>query len=128
MPHPTSDWVAIGAAGSPTFSKDGETIFHLRGAGLAQVWAMDRQGGNGRPLTAHDEKVAFLRRSPADDRLAWGIDAGGDERQQIWTLAPGESPVALTAAPQAIHDFGAFAPGGSRIAYAVNDRDERFFD
>jgi dipeptidyl aminopeptidase/acylaminoacyl peptidase len=128
MPHPTSDWVAIGAAGSPTFSKDGETIFHLRGAGLAQVWAMDRQGGNGRPLTAHDEKVAFLRRSPADDRLVWGIDAGGDERQQIWTLAPGESPVALTAAPQAIHDFGAFAPGGSRIAYAVNDRDERFFD
>ena len=60
---------------------------------------MDRTGGNARALSQHDEKVAFLRRSPADDRLVWGIDAGGDERQQFWTLAPDDAPVALTEAP-----------------------------
>ena len=128
MPHPPSAWVDIGAATSPSFSKDGTTIFHLRGSGLPQVWAMDRDGGHPRQLSHHDEKVAFLRRSPVDDRLVWGIDAGGDERQQFWTLAPGESPVALTATPGAIHDFGAFAPDGQSIAYAANDRDERCFD
>ena len=128
MPLSPSAWVTIDAVNAPTFSRDGETIFHLRGAGLAQVWAMDRSGGNARPLSDHNEKVAFLRRSPTDDRLLWGIDAGGDERQQLWTLAPGAAPAALTAAPHAIHDFGAFAPDGRRIAYAANDRDERVFD
>jgi dipeptidyl aminopeptidase/acylaminoacyl peptidase len=128
MPYAPSAWVAIEAATSPGFSKDGGTIFHLRGSGLPQVWAMDRSGGNARPLSHHDEKVAFLRRSPADDRLVWGIDAGGDERQQFWTLAPGGTPAPLTAAPAVIHDFGAFAPDGSRIAYAANDRDEACFD
>jgi dipeptidyl aminopeptidase/acylaminoacyl peptidase len=132
MPYAPSAWVAVGAATSPGFSKDGGTIFHLRGAGLPQVWAMDRGGDNARPLSRHDEKVAFLRRSPAGDRLVWGIDAGGDERQQFWTLtqpgAPDATPAALTDAPSVIHDFGAFSPDGSRIAYAANDRDERCFD
>jgi dipeptidyl aminopeptidase/acylaminoacyl peptidase len=129
MPHAPSAWVAIGAATSPGFSRDGGTIFHLRGAGLPQVWAMDRDGGNARALSRHEEKVAFLRRSPADDRLVWGIDAGGDERQQFWTLpAPDATPAPLTDAPGVIHDFGAFAPDGGRVAYAANDRDEACFD
>lgn len=128
MPVPTDAWVQIGAATSPAFSKDGRTLFHLRGAGLPQVWAMDLDGGNARQLSHHDEKVAFLRRSPTDDRLIWGIDAGGDERQQFWLLEPGGKPRALTEAPDAIHDFGAWSADGARIVYAANDRDERFYD
>ena len=38
MTIPTDAWVKIGAATSPVFSKDGRTLFHLRGAGLPQVW------------------------------------------------------------------------------------------
>ena len=128
MPVPTDAWVQIGAVTTPVFSKDGRTLFHLRGAGLPQVWAMDPDGGNARRLSRHDEKVAFLRRSPIDDRLIWGIDAGGDERQQFWLLEPAGQPRALTAAPDAIHDFGAWSADGARIAYAANDRDERFYD
>src|SRR5689334_14420101 len=128
MPVPTDAWVQIGAATTPAFSKDGRTLFHLRGAGLPQVWAMDLDGGNARQLSHHDEKVAFLRRSPTDNRLIWGIDAGGDERQQFWLLEPGGEPRALTAAPDTIHDFGAWSADGARIAYAANDRDERFYD
>ena len=128
MPVPTDAWVQIGAITSPAFSKDGRTLFHLRGAGLPQVWAMDVDGGNARQLSHHDEKVAFLRRCPTDDRLIWGIDAGGDERQQFWLLEPGAEPRALTEAPDAIHDFGAWSADGARIVYAANDRDERFYD
>jgi dipeptidyl aminopeptidase/acylaminoacyl peptidase len=128
MPVPTDAWVQIGAITSPAFSKDGRTLFHLRGAGLPQVWAMDLDGGNARQLSQHDEKVAFLRRCPADDRLIWGIDAGGDERQQFWLLEPGGKPRALTESPDAIHDFGAWSADGARIAYATNDRDERVYD
>ena len=128
MPVATDAWVKIGAFTSPAFSKDGTRIFHLRGTGLPQVWVMDRDGGNARQLSAHTEKVAFLRRSPADDRLIWGIDAGGDERQQFWLLEPGGVPRALTWAPEVIHDFGSWSATGGRIAFAANDRDERIHD
>ena len=89
---------------------------------------MDRDGGNARQLSFHDEKVAFVRRSPTDERLIWGIDAGGDELQQFWLLEPGAPARAITANPEAIHDFGAWSADGARIAFATNDRDARFHD
>ncbi len=66
--HPEA-FVAISAAAAPAFSRDGQTLFHLRGSGLPQVWALDLATGADRQLTCHDEKVALLRRSPVDDRL-----------------------------------------------------------
>jgi dipeptidyl aminopeptidase/acylaminoacyl peptidase len=128
MTYAADAWTRISAATTPVFSKDGGTLYHLRGTGLPQVWAMDLDGGNARQLSAHDEKVAFLRRSPTDELLIWGIDAGGDERQQFWLLEPGAAPRAITDNPAAIHDFGAWSPDGTRIAYASNDRDERLHD
>lgn len=128
MPANTELWVQISAATTPVFSRDGATLYHLRGSGLPQVWAMDLDGGNARPISAHDEKVGFLRRAPKDDRLLWGIDAGGDECTQFWLCEPGQAPRALTAAPSVMHEIGAFAPDGSRISFAANDRDPAIFD
>ena len=84
MSHPPEAWVGIGAATTPVFSRDGNTIWHLRGGGLPQVWSMDRDGGNARAITAHGEKTWKLSRSPADDRLLWAVDAGGDEHHQLY--------------------------------------------
>jgi len=120
-------YTAIEAAGSPSFSCDGRTLFHLRGAGLAQVWALDIATGKSWPFTAHDEKVALLRRAAGDDRLIYGIDAGGDERQQLWLLQDGQSRP-LTDAPEVIHGFGAWSPDGSRISLTANDRNVAHFD
>jgi len=125
------DFTRIGAAGAPSFSRDGGTLFHLRGADLPQIWAMELATGAARQLTFHDEKVAFLRRSPVDDRLIYGIDRGGDERQQLLLLdpaAPCPEPQALTDDPAVIHDFGGWSPDGARIAFAANARDEAHFD
>ena len=113
------------------FSRDGQTLFHLRGSGLPQVWALDLATGADRQLTFHDEKVALLRRSPVDDRLIYGFDRGGDERQQLMLIDPrAESPEprALTANPAVIHDFGGWSPDGTQFAYAANERDEAHFD
>ncbi|MDA8050580.1 MAG: S9 family peptidase [Rhodospirillales bacterium] len=125
-----SDWAAISAAAAPAFSHDGRTLFHLRGTGLPQIWAMPLGGpGAARPLSEHAEKVAFLRRAPTDDRLIWGVDAGGDERQQLWLLEPGAArPRPLTADPRVIHDFGAVSPDGTEIAFSANDRNEACWD
>ena len=56
----------------------------------------------------------MLRRCPTDDRLVYGIDRGGDERQQLLLIDPSEErPVlrALTDDPAVIHDWGAFLAG-----------------
>ena len=119
MTAPTDAWVQISAAVSPVFSRDGATLYHLRGAGLPQVWAMDLDGGNARQISFHDEKVSFLRRAPKDDRLIWGIDAGGDECTQFWLLEPGGTPKALTTAPEVMHDIGAISPDGACRPWAT---------
>ncbi len=125
LPH---DFARLTAITTPVWSRDGRTLYHLRGGGLPQVWAMDADGGNARKLSDHAEKVAVLRRAPQDDRLVWGIDAGGDERQQFWLLEPGRQPRPLTECHSVMHDFGAFSPDGTRIAYTANDRSEAVFD
>jgi dipeptidyl aminopeptidase/acylaminoacyl peptidase len=124
-------YARIDAAGSAVFARDGRTLFHLRGAGLPQAWALDLATGAARQLTFLDEKVALLRRCPTDDRLVYGVDRGGDERQQLWLIDPSEEqPVAraLTDDPAVIHDWGAFSPDGARVAFAANARDESHFD
>ena len=125
LPH---DFARLTSISTPVWSRDGGTLYHLRGGGLPQVWAMDADGGNARRLSDHAEKVAFLRRAPQDERLIWGIDAGGDERQQFWLLEPGRRPRPLTESHSVTHDFGAFSPDGMRIAYTANDRSEAVFD
>jgi dipeptidyl aminopeptidase/acylaminoacyl peptidase len=131
MPYAPEAFVAIGASATPTFSRDGRTLFHLRGSGLPQVWALDLTAGTDRQLTFHDEKIALLRRSPVDDRLIYGFDRGGDERQQLMLLDPRAEPPeprALTANHAVIHDFGGWSPDATQIAYAANERDEAHFD
>jgi len=122
-----ASYTTVEAASSPSFSCDGRTLFHLRGAGLPQVWALDLDSDSAQQLTFHDERVALLRRAPGDDRIVYGIDAGGDERQQLWLLEGGQSRP-LTDAPGVIHGFGAWSPDGSRISLTANDRDEAHFD
>src|SRR5579875_1678704 len=117
----------ISAATSPSFARDGQTLFHLRGTGLAQIWSLDLESGKSTQLTQHDEKVAMIRRAPQDDRIIYGIDAGGDERQQLWLLEDGQT-AAITEEPNVIHDFGAWSPDGTHLAYAANDRDESALD
>ncbi len=121
------DYARLESASAPSFSCGGRTLFHLRGAGLQQVWALDLGSGTATRLTGHDEKVSVLRRAPADDRLAYAIDAGGDERHQIWLLEGGQSR-ALTQAPEVIHGLGAWSADGARLSITANDRDPAHFD
>jgi dipeptidyl aminopeptidase/acylaminoacyl peptidase len=124
------DFAAIEQAGAAVFSRDGGTLLYLRGSGLSQIWALNLTTGSQQQLTEHDEKVAMIRRSPVDDRVVYGIDRGGDERQQLLLLHPfGDSAAQpLTTNLSVIHDFGGWSPDGARIAFASNQRDEAHFD
>jgi dipeptidyl aminopeptidase/acylaminoacyl peptidase len=130
MAHAAEAWAGIAEATGPVFSVDGTRIFHLRGqGGLMRAWVMNTDGTHARQLSHQQEKVSPLRRAPADDRLIWSTDTGGDENHALWLLAPGEDIARLlTHAPAAMHIFGGWSPDGTRIAYAANDRDPKVFD
>ena len=83
--HP-EDYAAIEGASAPAFTSDGRSLLFLRGGGLSQICPLALDSGGQRQLTRHDEKVALLRRCPVDDHVIYGIDRGGDERQQLWLL------------------------------------------
>ncbi|MBI3708611.1 MAG: S9 family peptidase [Proteobacteria bacterium] len=122
-------FVGIRSSSAPAFTTDGKTLLHLSDeSGMAQLWALDLATGRRRRLTNEDEKVAFFSRSPVDDRVIYGIDRGGDERQQLKLLRADGGTVALTDAPAVIHSFGAWAPDGTAIAFTANARDEAQFD
>jgi len=119
----------VPAATSPAWLADGRLAFLFDGGGVPQVWATDASDGAPRPLTAFGERVGALLATPGGDRLVFGMDRGGDERQQLWLLDPPDGePRALTADPATIHQFGAASPDGRRFAFASNARDQRFFD
>ena len=120
-------YARLDSAAAPAFSRDGRRLFHLRGAGLQQVWELDLDSGASRALTMHDEKVSLLRRAPGDDRLVYAIDAGGDERHQLWLLEDGVSRP-LTEDGAVVHGMGAWSPDGTRISFTANDRDPAHFD
>ena len=65
--------------------------------------------------------------SPTEDRLLFGMDAGGNERSQLFLLEDGEV-TDLTSAPDAIHYPGGFSPDGKRIAYTATRRNGTDFD
>jgi dipeptidyl aminopeptidase/acylaminoacyl peptidase len=128
--HIVDQLVDIRSALSPTFSRDGNSLLHLADdSGQWQIWTLDLASGTRRQLTFHDEPVAFLARAPRRGVVVYGVDCGGDERQQLHLLPEGgQAARALTAQPDAMHLWGAFAPDGTQIAYTSNARNGIDFD
>jgi dipeptidyl aminopeptidase/acylaminoacyl peptidase len=119
---------------SATMPPDGKRVAFLTNiTGFNQVWITSSEGGWPEQLTFLPDRVQFVQWSPAPDAsrlpLIYGQDAGGNERTALFLLSPeGGPPEPLTSNPRAIHNFGGWSPDGTRIAYASNERDERFFD
>ncbi len=113
-------WSAAGAAASPAFSQDGQTLFHIRGL-HGRLWSLHLGTGEARLLADPGERITLLRRAPSDDRLIYGFDRGGDERLQLWLLDG--SPRPLTNALGALHAFGAWSPDAATVTFAANDED-----
>src|SRR5690242_3283188 len=111
-------YLNIRAANAPSFSPDGRFITFLSNiTGVAQLWQLPIDGGWPTQLTFTEESVRMAQFSPLRHELIFGMDAGGNERTQLYRLAGvggesdsgfGDGWVAqdLTRRPDAIHEFG----------------------
>ena len=84
-----------------SFDSTGERLsFLLDTTGVPQVWQLDGPQTWPRQSTFYDERVTFVSWSPERDELAFGMDDGGNERQQLFRLdGDGETVTPLTAMP-----------------------------
>ncbi|WP_277554197.1 alpha/beta hydrolase family protein [Halobaculum limi] len=127
--HPVARFLAIDHADTPTLTPEGRLCFLADTSGTPQVWTVDEAGGWPDRLTPHEERVSALAASPADESFVYAMDAGSDERDQLYhyDLATGVER-ALTTDPESKHSWGAWGPDGDRIAYTANREADARFD
>ena len=122
-------YLKIRGAWGPSWSPDGRRVSFLTEiTGVPQAWEVFADGPSWpEQLTFYEERVSSAEYSPADNRLLFGMDAGGNERTQLYLLENGEV-TDLTRAPEAIHYPGGFSPDGGRISYTATRRNGTDFD
>jgi dipeptidyl aminopeptidase/acylaminoacyl peptidase len=125
----------VRSATGASFSPDDRRLSFLTDiTGVAEVWSVPIDVHASAPawpeqLTFRGERVSQASYAPGSETLLISGDVGGNEHNQFWLLQPNTGILtALTNAPQVIHEFGGWSPDGTRIAYASNARDPRFFD
>ena len=130
MPLTIEQLLNIDTASAPSYRADGKYLAYLSDkSGVPQVWRHSAGSHTPEQLSSHVDKAAFVKYAPSGGDLIYGMDAGGDERQQLYLLADGEdSAKPLTVDPEAIHQWGGWNPNGRQISYASNSRDPEHFD
>ncbi|HYJ12518.1 MAG TPA: S9 family peptidase [Thermomicrobiales bacterium] len=117
----------------PSFSQpfvmpDGDLVILDDRSGVPQLSRLDLDSGEVLPITSFQERVLTLGGS-REGTIVFGMDSGGDEKQQIWRLSPTDTtPVNVTNQPTAMHEPGPVTPDGRTVMVKSNARDESTFD
>ncbi len=97
--------------------------------GTPQLWRAPLHGGAPRRLTFDRDRVGAYRISPDGRQIAYGADAGGNERWQLWVMdADGGNARRLTTRDDRIHHLRAWTTDGRALLVHANTRDARYFD
>jgi dipeptidyl aminopeptidase/acylaminoacyl peptidase len=133
-------YLNVRSAFGPSFSPDGRFVSFLTNiTGVAQLWQVPVGGGWPVQLTFTHDSVRGAHYSPRRHESIFSMDAGGNERTQLYRLrgvgggtdhALGEGWVTedLTRQPKAIHSFGGWSHDGERFAFSANREDASRFD
>ena len=129
MAYEFARYLKIRGAWGPSWSPDARRVTFLTEiTGVPQVWEVSSEaGGWPEQLTFHEERVSGAEYSPTENKILFGMDAGGNERSQLFLLADG-GVTDLTRAPEAIHYPGGFSPDGSRVVFTATRRNGTDFD
>ena len=130
LPRDFPRYLKIRGAWGASWSPDGRWLAFLTEiTGVPQVWEVPGEGPAWpEQLTFYEERVSGAEYSPAEDKILFGMDAGGNERTQLFLLDKNGEVTDLTRASDAIHYSGGFSPDGERVAYTATRRNGTDFD
>ncbi len=130
MAYEFERYLNVRSAYGASFGPEGEQLsVLLNTTGVPQIWSLDAPRAWPTQRTVSDERVTFASFSPERPELLFGMDEGGNERQQLFRLdAEDGTIVPLTDEPSAKHRFGGWSHDGEQFAFAANRRDESVFD
>jgi dipeptidyl aminopeptidase/acylaminoacyl peptidase len=113
---------------APVFTSDDTLAILDDRSGVPQVSMLNATTGEITTVTSFGERVLSLIGSP-QGTIVFGMDTGGDERQQVWVIPTGaESPAQKTNRPDAMHEPGVVASDPSLVLLKSNARNEATFD
>jgi dipeptidyl aminopeptidase/acylaminoacyl peptidase len=117
--------VAVVPAG---FSHDGaRALVSTDASGVFNVYAIPTAGGDPERLTTSDSSQFAVAYFPADDRVLYAQDGGGDELSHLYVLDHGQAKD-LTPGAKVKAQFGGFSADGSWFWVQTNERDPKAFD
>ncbi|WP_336022078.1 S9 family peptidase [Halobellus salinisoli] len=129
MAHDIERYLNVRSAYGASFGVNDELAFLMDTTGVPQVWTLAEPGGWPEQRTFSEERVTFVSWSPEREEFAFGMDRGGNERQQLFRYDPPTGEITdWTEAPDAKHRWGGWSHDGERIGFTANRRDESVFD
>ncbi len=115
-----------GAAFSPD---DSQILVSSKETGIYNAVQIDIKTGQKKPLTqSTDNSIRALSYFPADDRIIYSSDKGGNEITHLYTRATDGSVKDLIADSTAKASFYGWSHNKKSLYYASNSRDKSFFD
>ncbi len=122
------DFLLARSANSPVWRTASTLAYLANESGTYQVHEFDLTSGVSRQVTTFAEPVSKLVSASGTDRMVFGVDSGGNERHQLWTLDGDGPPQRRTTEDDVIHQDPVLSAGGRWLAYASNARSRQFFD
>lgn len=124
-----SDYLQVRTAINPIYHPEGHELSYIADyTGLPQVWDLNRDGEEPSQSIFTKERIIFVQYIEGTRNRIIGMDASGNEKQQLFLLKPNAELIPLTNSPEHIHHYGGSSPDGNWIAWSSNRRNPEFFD
>ncbi|WML49905.1 hypothetical protein RCG23_08545 [Neobacillus sp. PS3-34] len=124
-----SDYLQVRTAINPIYHPEGHELSYIADyTGLPQVWDLNRDGEEPSQTIFTKERIIFVQYIEGTRNRIIGMDASGNEKQQLFLLKPNAELIPLTNSPEHIHHYGGSSPDGNWISWSSNRRNPEFFD
>lgn len=122
-------FMATIAVGGASFSPDeSKILFSSNETGVPNVYSVPVAGGTATALTSSKESTYAVSYFPADERILFTRDAGGNELNHLYVREPDGGEKDLTPGEKLKAIFQGFTKGGEAFWVLTNERDPRYFD